>query len=146
MTGELRALSNDRRDEEFLSKCREIVLSHLNDPGLSVDLMVRELGMSRASVFRKLKTVVDMTPNDFMKQIRLKEAARLMVEGKYSITEIGYLTGFSSPSYFAKCFAKEFDILPTEFISKIRQDTESVHSSPGEEEPDTHSRKNARRS
>lgn len=146
VTGELRALSNDRRDEEFLAKCREIVLSHLNDPGLSVDLMVRELGMSRASVFRKLKTVVDMTPNDFMKQIRLKEAARLMVEGKYSITEIGYLTGFSSPSYFAKCFAKEFDILPTEFISKIRQDTESVHSSPGEEEPDTHSRKNARRS
>ncbi len=57
-----------------------------------------------------------MTPNDFMKTIRLDEACRMLVEGKYSITEIGFVTGFSSSSYFAKCFVKQFGVLPSEYL------------------------------
>ena len=85
---------------------------------MSVGLLARELAMGRTLIFRKLKAVTGLTPNDFMKLVRLKEAKRMIVEGRYRITEIGFLTGFSSSSYFAKCFAKQFGILPTEFLEK----------------------------
>ncbi len=117
----IRIRTHNRLDEEFIEKCREIVLAHISDPDLSVDFLVRELGMSRTATFKKLKSISGMTPNDFMKHVRLKEAMRLMVEGKYSITEIGYITGFSSSSYFAKCFAQEFKILPTEFVRRLEE-------------------------
>ena len=118
-SSDIRIQTHNRLDEEFVDRCREIVLAHISDPDLSVDLLARELGMSRTSTFKKLKSITGMTPNDFMKHVRLKEAMRLMVEGKYSITEIGYITGFSSSSYFAKCFAQEFKILPTEFVRSL---------------------------
>ena len=120
---DIRIQTHNRLDEEFIDKCREIVLTHIGDPDLSVDFLARELGMSRTSTFKKLKTISGMTPNDFMKHVRLKEAMRLMIEGKYGITEIGYITGFSSSSYFAKCFAQEFKILPTEFVRRLDEGT-----------------------
>ena len=120
---DIRIQTHNRLDEEFIEKCREIVLTHIGDPDLSVDFLARELGMSRTSTFKKLKTISGMTPNDFMKHVRLKEAMRLMIEGKYGITEIGYITGFSSSSYFAKCFAQEFKILPTEFVRRLDEGT-----------------------
>ena len=107
-------------DEEFIRKCREVIVAHMSDPELSVGLLARELAMSRTLIFKKLKAITDTTPNDFMKLVRLKEASRMMVEGRYRITEIGFLTGFSSSSYFAKCFAKQFGMLPTEFIEKYK--------------------------
>lgn len=119
----IRVLTHNRLDEEFIEKCSEIVLAHISDPELSVDLLARELGMSRTSAFKKLKSVSGMTPNDFMKHVRLKEAMRLLVEGKYSITEVGYITGFSSSSYFAKCFSQEFNVLPTEFVRRLESGT-----------------------
>ncbi len=61
-----------------------------------------------------------MTPNDFI-QGHLKKACKMMVEGEYRLTEIGFLVGFSSSSYFAKCFQKQFGMLPTEFLKKIKE-------------------------
>ena len=58
-----------------------------------------------------------MTPNDFIKVTRLKKACKMMVEGEYRVTEIGYLDGFSSTSNFAKCFQKQFGVLPKDFVS-----------------------------
>ena len=60
-----------------------------------------------------------MTPNDFIKVTRLKMAARMILEGKYKISEISFLTGFSSASYFAKCFSKQFGMNPNEFQKKM---------------------------
>lgn len=116
---EFRTMSHNRLDEEFIGKCRTAIIAHMSDPELSVDMLARELAMSRTSVFKKLKAVTGMTPNDFMKLIRLKEASRLLAEGRYRITEIGFIVGFSSSSYFAKCFAKQFGVLPTEFIKNL---------------------------
>ena len=117
---EFKTMSHNRLDEEFIDKCRTAIIAHMSDPDLSVDLLARELAMSRTSVFKKLKAVTGMTPNDFMKLIRLKEASRLLAEGRYRITEIGFIAGFSSSSYFAKCFAKQFGVLPTEFLKNIK--------------------------
>lgn len=116
---------HNRLDEEFILKCRDVIIAHMRDPDLSVGLLARELAMGRTLIFRKLKAVTGMTPNDFMKLIRLKEAKHMIIEGRYRITEIGFLTGFSSSSYFAKCFAKQFGILPTEFLEKQGAETQA---------------------
>ena len=74
----------------------------------------------------KIKGIIGMTPNDFIKVTRLKKACKMMVEGEYRVTEIGFLVGFSSSSYFAKCFQKQFGMLPTEFLKKIKEDPSSA--------------------
>ena len=74
----------------------------------------------------KIKGTIGMPPNDFIKVTRLKKACKMMVEGEYRVTEIGFLVGFSSSSYFAKCFQKQFGMLPTEFLKKIKEDPSSA--------------------
>ena len=61
-----------------------------------------------------------MTPNDYLRLERLKKAAQLLQEGKYRINEICYMVGFSSPSYFAKCFQKQFGVLPKDLMEKFQ--------------------------
>lgn len=127
---EFRTISHNRLDEEFIDRCREIIITHMSEPDLSVELLARELAMSRTSIFKKLKAVTGMTPNDFMKLVRLKEASRLLAEGRYRISEIGFIAGFSSSSYFAKCFARQFGVLPTEFLRNLdRRKTDPAEDS-----------------
>ncbi len=113
---QIRSMAQSRRDGEFLDACRKVVVANMSNSNLSVDFLAAEMGLSRTAIFKKLKALTGMTPNDFMKTIRLDEACRMLVEGKYSITEIGFVTGFSSSSYFAKCFVKQFGVLPSEYL------------------------------
>lgn len=123
---ELRSTVHNKLDEEFMNKCSEIILNNIEDSEFSVNTLAQELGMSRTSVFTKIKGIIGMTPNDFIKVTRLKKACRMMVEGEYRVTEIGFLVGFSSSSYFAKCFQKQFGMLPTEFLKKTKEDPSSI--------------------
>lgn len=104
-----------KADEEFLRKLNEIIEANLHDPEFSLDDMAETLNMSRSSFYRKIKGVLDMTPNDYLRLERLKKAAQLLQEGKNRVNEICYQVGFSSPSYFAKCFQKQFGVRPREF-------------------------------
>lgn len=112
---------HNKLDGEFMSKCTEIILNNIEDTEFSVNTLAQELNMSRTSVFTKIKGIINMTPNDFIKTTRLKEACRMMMEGEYRITEIGFLVGFSSSSYFAKCFFKQFGMLPTDFMKNLKE-------------------------
>lgn len=123
---DLHSAVHNKLDEEFMSKCTDIILSNIEDSEFSVNTLAHELGMSRTSVFTKIKGIIGMTPNDFIKLTRLKKACRMMVEGEYRVTEIGFLVGFSSSSYFAKCFQKQFGMLPTEFLKKAKEAPSSV--------------------
>lgn len=111
--------THNKLDEEFVEKCTYIITENLSSSEFSVDTLAREIGMSRTSIFVKLKAIMDMTPNDFIKVIRLKKACEMMAEGRYSISEISFLVGFSSSSYFTKCFSKQFGMLPTEYIKSL---------------------------
>ena len=72
--------------------------------------------MSRSSLFNKIRGLADVTPNEMIQVVRLKKAARLLKEGGYRISEVSYMVGFSSPSYFSKCFQKQFGIKPADFV------------------------------
>lgn len=107
-----------KSDETFLNKVNEIILNNISDPDFRLDQLADSLNMSRSSFFRKIKGVSEFSPNDFLKIVRLKRAAEILMENKYLVNEVCYLVGFSYPSYFAKSFQKQFGVLPKDFINK----------------------------
>ena len=75
--------------------------------------------MSRATLYRKAKSNMQMSVSDFIVLCRLKKGAKLLAEKKYQIAEVSYMVGFSSPSYFTKCFLKQFGQKPSEFVNTL---------------------------
>ncbi len=109
------SLANNKKDEEFLAKLNEEIENSLLDPEYSIENMASAMSMSRSNLQRKIKGISGMTPNDYLRVFKLKKAAKLIVEGEYRINEICFLVGFNNPSYFSKCFQKQFGKLPSEF-------------------------------
>lgn len=104
-----------KADEEFMKKLNEIIQNNLHNPDFSMDDIVDSLNMSRSNFYRKIKGVLDLSPNEYLRLERLKRAAQLLKEGNGRVNEICYMVGFNSPSYFSKCFQKQFGVLPKEF-------------------------------
>lgn len=109
------SIAISKADEEFLNKLHAVIVTNMKDSEFSVDQMASELAMSRSSLNRKIKALLDVSPNDYMRIERLKYAAELIQGGKYKINEVCYMAGFNTPSYFAKCFQKQFGVLPNEY-------------------------------
>ncbi|RAV30260.1 hypothetical protein DN748_05595 [Sinomicrobium soli] len=112
------ALVENTGEKKLLEKITAIIEERIMDPKLSVEELSRELGMSRSSLHKKLKSVSGKVPNEFIRLVRLKHAAKLLLQNEYTISEIGYMSGFNSHSYFSKCFFKQFRITPTDFLEK----------------------------
>ena len=106
-------------DEEFLRKINEIIQGNFNNPDFSMEDVISAMGMSRTTFYRKIKGLLDLNPNDYIKMERLKRAAQLFNEGHVSVSEVCYMVGFSSPGYFTKCFQKQFGMSPKEYISSL---------------------------
>jgi signal transduction histidine kinase/DNA-binding response OmpR family regulator/streptogramin lyase len=105
----------NKSDSEFLQKLDEIIQDNIANSDFNIEDLADRFCMSKASFYRKIKGVLDVTPNEYLKIARLKKAAQLLKEGNYRITEICYMVGFNSPSYFAKCFQQQFGVLPKDF-------------------------------
>ncbi len=104
-----------KADEEFMKKLNEIIQNNYYNPDFSMDDIVDLLNMSRSNFYRKIKGVLNLSPNEYLRLERLKRAAQLLKEGNARVNEICYMVGFNSPSYFSKCFQKQFGVLPKEF-------------------------------
>lgn len=113
----LHSIASNAMDEEFLTRMNEIIEENFPNSELSVDFLAEKLCISRSGLFAKIKTLANITPNELIQVVRLKKAAALLAENKYRINEICYMVGFSNPSYFSKCFQKQFGIKPGEFIA-----------------------------
>lgn len=99
-------------EKDLLSRVNEIVAANISNTELSVEMLCSELCMSRSALFTKVKAVSGTTPNNIILEARLKSAAALLAAGKYSISEISYMVGFNSPSYFSKCFQRQYGVTP----------------------------------
>ena len=106
---------HSKADENFLNKLIAIIHANIDKVDLDVDMLALNMNMSRATFYRKVKSISELTPNDFIRLIRLKKAAELLKQKDYRINEIAFIAGFSSSSYFSKCFYKQFGILPKDF-------------------------------
>ena len=113
----MRAIVQGKGDEMFLAQLSEIVQRRMSDVEFSVEDLAAAMNISRSVLFEKVKAICDMTPNNYIKEMRLRKAASLLAEQKYKVNEVCYMVGFNTPSYFAKCFLRHFGILPKDFIS-----------------------------
>lgn len=114
----LKSIAGNKADELFLTKINELIEKNFSNSDFSVDMLAEQLCVSRSSLFVKIKDLAGMTPNELIQIVRLKKAAELLVTQTYRINEICYQVGFNNPSYFSKCFQKQFGILPKDFINK----------------------------
>lgn len=114
----LNAMASNPVDDRLLTDLSKIIEENFSNPDMSVDLLASSLGISRSSLYSKIKTLTNMTPNELIQLTRLKKAARLLAENKYRVSEIGYMVGFNSSSYFSKCFKQQFGVTPVEFVAK----------------------------
>ena len=105
----------ESNDDKFVRKLVSIIEDHMNDHLLSVEFLASEVGMSRANLYRKLQSILDDTPVNFIKKIKLKRAEQLLKKNSLYISEIAYMTGFNNQKYFGKCFQKEYGMSPTEY-------------------------------
>lgn len=112
-------IASNPTDNEFLKQMQKLIEENFSNSELNVNFLAEQLNISRSGLFAKIKTLADATPNEMIQIIRLKRAAELLKENKYSISEIAYMVGFSSPSYFSKCFLKQFGIRPADYMKQV---------------------------
>ncbi|MCE3076329.1 ATP-binding protein [Chryseobacterium gwangjuense] len=102
-------------NNDFLNKIHKIIEEHLDNKDFSVDELATALSMSRSNLHRKVKAMFDMPTGEIIKTYRLKRASELLKQN-YTISEVTYMTGFNTPSYFTKCFKEYFGHTPTEHL------------------------------
>lgn len=105
-------------DERLLQHAIDYVRENMEDPELSVEAMSRALGMSRTHLHRKLKALTNQSPIEFIKVIRMKQAAYLLSTGKLTVSEVGYKVGYNTPSYFSSSFNAHFGMSPTTYMEQ----------------------------
>ncbi|MFB9057215.1 two-component regulator propeller domain-containing protein [Mariniflexile ostreae] len=108
----------DSNDEKLIKKLIKIIEDNLNNHLLTVEFLASEVGMSRANLYRKVQLILNETPVNFIKTIKLKRAEQLLKQNKMYISEVAYMTGFNNQKYFSKCFNKEYGMSPTEYIKR----------------------------
>ena len=114
--------SKNKNDNEndFLNKLENIILDKIKDEAFSLQDICTLIGMSRTSLYMKLKNLIDLSPQDFIIHTKLKFAKKLLIEGNSNIKEIAYASGFSNPKYFSTSFKKAFGISPSDYIKSIQ--------------------------
>ena len=108
-------IAQNPTDNEFLARMNKVIEDNFSNSELNVNFLAEQLNISRSGLFAKIKSLADITPNEMIQMVRLKKAAQLLQEKKYTVSEISYMVGFSSPSYFSKCFQKQFGIKPADY-------------------------------
>ena len=105
--------------ENFLNKLFETFEQKWNEEEFNIDSLVKQFGMSKAQLYRKITSLTGCSPNVFIREYRLKQALKLIEKMKGNISEIAFESGFNNPSYFSKCFQKKFGVLPSEYANTI---------------------------
>ncbi|TKG93742.1 hybrid sensor histidine kinase/response regulator [Puteibacter caeruleilacunae] len=106
-------------DLKFVKNVETIIDKYLMDESFSVELLGNEIGFSRMQLYRKLKSITDLSPNEFIRNYRLKKAAELLQKGEMNVSEVLYEIGFTNKSYFTKCFKEIYGMTPTEYMKRM---------------------------
>lgn len=99
-------------DREFMDRAMDIIKQRSSNSDFSINDLCIELGMSRSSVYNKIKTLTGKGPNEIIKVVRLNNARELLLSHGYNVGEVAFMVGFSDPKYFSTCFKKQFGVSP----------------------------------
>ena len=116
----MKSMAYTKADEGFLEKLNEIINEHIGNPDLDVNMIADLMHLSRPTLYRKIRAISDLTPNELIKISRLKKAAELLLQGNMKIYEISDAVGFSSQSYFWSAFIKQFGVSPSKYAKENR--------------------------
>ncbi|NJM15980.1 MAG: helix-turn-helix transcriptional regulator [Bacteroidales bacterium] len=108
-------ITYDSVDDKFLKKLHDLIEENISEPELEVDMIVKKIGMSRAQLYRKLNALTGQSVKEFVRNARLRTAARLLEKGDLRIIEVMNMVGISNRSYFIKCFKEMFGVSPSEY-------------------------------
>lgn len=106
----------DELDKKLLDEIKETIEENMVDSDFNVSVLQEKMGMGNKQLYRKLKAITGQTPVEYIRDMRMQKAAKLLKAGKFSVSEVMYTVGFSNSSYFSKCFSKAFGMTPTEFM------------------------------
>ncbi len=118
-SGESRGKSQESKDlqtpeEQFVQRFNDIVREYLDDETLSVEVIADKMAMSRTQLYRMIKQLTNYSPNEIIRNVRMQEARAMLNKGTMAISEVAYKTGFTSPSYFTKCYTEFYGEKPSE--------------------------------
>lgn len=106
------------QDEKFLERIMVVVEQQMDNADFTIDEFAAALNMGRTVFYQKIKTLVGLSPVDFLREMRLKRAMQLVESGQYNVSSIAYMTGFNDPKYFSKCFKKRWGQNPSDLTKK----------------------------
>ena len=115
----IKSMAHTKADERFLETLNETISNGIEDTEMDVEKLAGMMNMSRVTLYRKIKAISNLAPQELINIIRLKKAAELLAEGDHKIYEISAIVGYSSQSNFARNFLKQFNMTPTEYMQSI---------------------------
>lgn len=107
--------ADDREKEQILKQLHECLFYHACDKDLNADRLAKLMYMSRPTLYRKMKSITGLTPNELIVEVRLKKAAELLAAGEYRVFEVARMVGYISQSGFGKSFLKQFKVTPAAY-------------------------------
>ncbi len=112
-------------DEKFITEVFEVIEKHISNPDFTAEVLGREVGMSRAQLYRKIRAVSGQSVNDLVKTYRLRRAAQLLKLRQLNVAQVTYEVGFTDLQYFRECFKKFFGVPPSEYHSSLDEDVKA---------------------
>lgn len=114
----IKSMAHSRADEHFLEELHSAIVRHMADEELDVEKLAKHMAVSRPTLYRKIKAVSNLTPNELIHLTRLKKAAEFLAEGGHKMYEITEMVGYSSQTAFSRSFSKQFGMTPSEYTKR----------------------------
>ncbi|MFC4097316.1 hybrid sensor histidine kinase/response regulator [Euzebyella saccharophila] len=113
----IRSIANTKTDDNFIKKLDNVIIEHMADADLNVETLAEIMHMSRSTLYRKIKDISNLSPNELINIARLKKSAELLKTGNYRVFEVAEIVGYNSPTSFGRNFQKQFEMSPTEYMN-----------------------------
>ncbi len=113
----IRSIAHSKTDETFIKKLDDVIYTNISDHDLSVETLAETMNMSRSTLYRKIRDLSNVSPNELINITRLKKAAELLKTGNYRIYEVSEMVGYNSATSFGRNFQKQFNMTPTEYMN-----------------------------
>ncbi len=114
---EAKPIEAESSTEKQLNKIARIIEENISDPDLNVNFLCEKSGIPQKQLYRLIKKYLDTAPLDYIRRVRLQKAAMLLSQKRFTVSEISYMVGFKTPSYFAKCFQAHYGVKPSQYKS-----------------------------
>jgi signal transduction histidine kinase/ligand-binding sensor domain-containing protein/DNA-binding response OmpR family regulator len=115
--------SMSKLDREFIDKINTLIEERLQADKIDISYLAGHLCMSTSTLYRKMKALTGLSTNEYIRKIKMQHAERLMLEGKYTISEVAFRVGINSPVYFRQCFKEEFGVSPSDYMKRLAENT-----------------------